>query len=129
MSTTMTFPAIVKRTVILVNRKTGAKEKFTIAIGPPYRPARTAGMSDHAACLLQIYEEIDDNGTEIVGADEFEALDNAIQQAKIVLSGLVASGNVETPEGKPFTMESASKFTQALIKVHERLGRKFGVND
>lgn len=121
----MAFIAIAKRTVFLVNHETGEKVKFTIGIGAPYRPAKTPGMSDHAGCLVQVYEEIDDPGGEICGADEIEALDNAIQNVKVILTGLVAAGNVETADGKRVSMKSESKFTLALESAHEKVRQKF----
>lgn len=117
----MTFPAIVKRTVYLVDKREGKKEKFTIAIGAPYRPAKTVGMKDHAACLIQVYEEIGDEGSEVFGADEFEALQNAIQNAILILTTMAASGNVETADGKPFSMTSESKFTNTFHAIQEKM--------
>jgi hypothetical protein len=122
----MPFQAIVKRTVVLVNSETGEKERFTLAIGAPYRPAKTEGMADHAGCMLQAFEEIDDPGMEIVGADEFEALENAISNAKLILDGLLANGTVETVDGKPFTIKSESKYTRAWQYFSERARKKFG---
>ena len=121
----MSFPAIVRRTVFLVNHETGAKEKFTVAISAPYRPAKTAGMSNHAGCMIQVYEEIDDPGAEVLGADEFEALDNAISNVKLILEGLVANGIVETVDGKPFSMKSDSNYTRAWQFLSERVRKKF----
>lgn len=121
----MNFSAIVKRTVYLVNAERGEKEKFTIAISAPYRPAKTSGMGDHAACLVQVYEEIDDEGSEVFGADEFEALENAIKNVNLILAGMVASGNVETADGRPFSLTSESKFTNAFQAVQEKVKRKF----
>lgn len=121
----MTFQAIVKRTVFLVDQATGEREKFTVAIGAPYRPAKTAGMANHAGCMIQVYEEINDPGTEVLGADEFEALDNAIGNVKLVLEGLVANGAVETADGKHFSMKSDSNYTRTWQLLSERVKKRF----
>lgn len=75
--------------------------------------------------MIQVYEEIDDPGSEVFGADEFEALDNAISNVKLILEGLVANGSVETVDGKPFTMKSDSKYTHAWQSLSEKVRKKF----
>lgn len=121
----MSFPAIVKRSVFLVNGDTGEKEKFTVAISAPYKPAKTSGMHDHAACMIQVYEEIDDEGSEVFGADELEALENAISNANLIFEGLVANGRVETIDGKPFSTKSRSMYTLGWQFLSERARKRF----
>lgn len=122
----MAFNAIAKRTIVLVNHESGEREKITVAISAPYRPATTPGMSEYAACLVQFYEEIGDAGSEVFGADEVEALENAIQNVHSLLAGLMAGGSAETADGRKLPLENQSQFTKAFRTVNEKLQKRFG---
>jgi hypothetical protein len=121
----MVFTPIASRVLFVVNSE-GDREEFSLAIGQPYRPAKTPGMADHAACLIEICGQVDEMGSEVFGHDELEALANALSHAHLLFTGLVAMGKVEWPDGTPFLLESKSEFTRTLKPMQDEVYRRFG---
>lgn len=72
----MASPALVKRTVTLVNRETGKREKFTIVVGAPSAQPGKGTTSENAA------------------------LDRAAHDAQLIFEKLAENGSVVTRRGK-----------------------------
>ena len=111
------FTPLITRTVCLVNGVTGEKSEFAFSVSIPYRPPHTQPTSGAAACLVKRFGLPVFAEDEVVGFDEFEALQNAIESVNALLKGMIATGRVEWPDGVPFDLLGRDDYTRAFRAI------------
>ncbi len=94
------FKQIASRQLIFVSAAQHRMEVF-IAIGEPYRPARTPGMAELAACQVLTCDD-PALASEVTGRDEMEALAAAVEFLDLFLINTIrqsGGGALFQPDG------------------------------